>query len=109
MTFYMNNYRWEVVTVSSTSKWLRRSDGVLTLGVTDCNEMIVFISQHLRGSLFRKVLLHELTHAWMFSYDYKLPIEQEEFVCDFLASNAEDIIAKADEIICYSLNKRATH
>ena len=103
----MNNERWEVVAVPSSSKWLERSDGSLTLGVTDHNVMTIFLSRQLHGALLRKVLLHELTHAWMFSYGYVLSIDEEEFVCDFLASNAEDIIAKADEIICFSLNSRA--
>lgn len=103
----MNGERWKVVVVPSTSKWLARSDGTLTLGVTDSNVMTVFLSKQLRGSLLRKVLLHELTHAWMFSYDYHLSLDEEEFVCDFLASNAEAIIAKADEIICFSLSRAA--
>lgn len=101
----MNAKRWKVVVVPSTSKWLTRSDGTLTLGVTDNNVMTVFLSQRLRGPLLRKVLLHELTHAWMFSYNYHLSLDEEEFVCDFLASNAEAIIAKADEIICFSLSR----
>lgn len=103
----MNGERWKIVVVPSNSKWLARSDGTLTLGVTDSNVMTVFLSKQLRGSLLRKVLLHELTHAWMFSYNYHLSLDEEEFVCDFLASNAEAIIAKADEIICYSLNRAA--
>lgn len=107
MTFYMNGERWRVVVVPSNSQWLARSDGTLTLGVTDSNVMTVFLSKQLRGSLLRKVLLHELTHAWMFSYNYHLSLDEEEFVCDFLASNAEAIIAKADEIICFSLNRAA--
>lgn len=103
----MNGERWRVAVVPSNSQWLARSDGTLTLGVTDSNVMTVFLSKQLRGSLLRKVLLHELTHAWMFSYNYHLSLDEEEFVCDFLASNAEAIIAKADEIICYSLNRAA--
>lgn len=107
MNFYMNGEKWQVVFAPATSEWLARSDGSLTLGVTDRNVMTVFLSNHLRGALLRKVLIHELTHAWMFSYDYHLSLEEEEFVCDFLASNAEAIIAKADEIICFSLTQRA--
>lgn len=103
MNFYMNNYKWQVIFVPSNSPLLQRSDGVLTVGVTDRNDLTVYLSDALRGAFLRKVLLHELCHCFIFSYNYDLTIEQEEFVCDFLASNAEDIISKADEIICIGI------
>lgn len=100
----MNNYKWKVSFVPSSDAVLQRSDGVLTVGVTDRNDLTVYLSDALRGSFLRKVLLHEMCHCWIFSYNYDLSIEQEEFVCDFLASNAEDIISKADEVICMGIN-----
>ena len=103
MEFSMNNIVWRIGFENPNSDMLKRSDGSITVGVTDNNVRYVFLSNKLRGSFLRKVLIHELTHAWMFSYNYILPIEEEEFVCDFVASNAEIIIDKADELISNGL------
>lgn len=100
MEIYLNGDIWGVERVYSDDPMLTMPNGVQTLGVTDNNVKMIFIDRFLRGPLLRKVLIHEITHAWMFSYGYSLPVDQEEFVCDFIASNADDIITKADELIC---------
>lgn len=74
--------------------------GIRALGVTDTAEHIICFDAVLRGPLLRKVLIHEITHAWISSYNYVLSLDHEEFLCDFVASNADDILSKADELLC---------
>ena len=95
----MNNYEWVVKFRNVNSNDLRRSDGSFTVGVTDLNQMSIFLCDRLKGNFLKKVLIHELVHAFMFSYNYHLTIEEEEFVCDFVASNAEDILEYSKDIL----------
>lgn len=99
MRVYINGYRWNVVYTHSRPD-LSRSDGTLTLGVTDRNTMCIYIYDKLSEYMRRKVLIHELVHAWIFSYGIYLDLEQEEFVCSFVDTYGTDIINKADELLC---------
>lgn len=99
MKVYINGYKWNVVYTHSRPD-LSRSDGALTLGVTDRNTMCIYIYDKLSEYMERKVLIHELVHAWIFSYSIYLDLEQEEFVCSFIDTYGTDIINKADELLC---------
>ena len=78
---------------------LKRSDGTITLGVTDLNELTIYLFSGLKDELFRKVLIHEICHAFIFSYGFYLTLEEEEFVCSFVDTYASDILSNADWVI----------
>lgn len=105
MRFQVNGVYWNVVFVNSNSNDLRRDDGTITLGVCDNNVKCIFISNALRGLLYERVLIHELTHAWIFSYGIYLSLEQEEFVCEFVSHYGRSILNMADELISASVFK----
>lgn len=84
--------------VSPYSKLLQRSNGSYTVGMTDNNVKIIYLSDELHGEFLRKVLTHEVTHAYIYSYGIFLDVMQEEMVCDILASYARDIIRITDEV-----------
>ena len=96
--FVMNGYEWDVAFVSPSSQELRRSDGSVTVGMTDWYKRTVFISKALHGPFLRKVFIHEICHVACFSYDIKIDIEQEEFLCDFVATYGEEIFRVVDEL-----------
>lgn len=102
MYISINNINWNIVRVNPLNENLFNNDGTLTIGMTDTYLKTIFINNKLKGQLLRKVLIHELVHAWIFSYGFILTRQQEEFMCDFIASNSDDILNKADEIICSS-------
>ena len=99
----INGIEWNIV-LTTNSKELERSDGSVTLGVTDLNLRTIFLWRGLKGKLFRKVLIHELSHAFIFSYDYYLTLEEEEFLCSFVDTYAEDILNEANRLILEGLN-----
>ena len=99
MTVNVNGYEWKII-YTHNKKDLSRSDGSLTLGVTDLNVMSIFLYDKLVGDLKRKVLIHELVHAWIFSYGIIVPLEWEEFMCSFIDSYGLDIINTADYLLC---------
>lgn len=100
MYININGIDWNVVRVNPYNINLFNNDGTLTIGMTDTYLKTIFINDKLKGLLLRKVLIHELVHAWIFSYGIILTKQQEEFMCDFIATNSDDILNKVDELIC---------
>jgi len=98
MEFQINDIWWEVVYVPPLSNNLLRSDLTRTVGVTDLSQGKIFISDALQGSFLRKVLIHEICHAAMFSWNVIVSLYIEELICDFIATHGEEIINIADDI-----------
>lgn len=97
--FTINGITWNIKFVNPNSNNLRRSDGSLTVGVTDFPQRTVYLSELLKGAFLRKVVAHELTHAFCFSYDIVLDIEEEERMADFIATYGEELIYLLDDIM----------
>ena len=104
MLFVINGIRWEVLFCRPNSDNLRRSDGSMTVGVTDFNTRCVYLSELLRGPFLRKVFIHEVCHAAVFSYGIHIGIEEEEFLCDFVSTYGDEIFHVVDE--AFSILKR---
>lgn len=98
MNININGVSWNVIYTSDYNN-LKRSDGIITLGVTDVRLKTIYVYSNLNSYMRRKVLIHELTHAFIFSYDYCLPLDQEEFICSFVENYGIDII-KIYDYIC---------
>ena len=98
MTFSVNNQEWNLQFVNPNSKELMRSDGSITLGMTDNNVKSVFINNRLSDYMANKVLAHELVHVFAFSFDYSMPIEVEETVADFFSLFVRDMINLLDDL-----------
>ena len=99
MVFSINDTIWRVQYVNANSSELRRSDNVSVLGVTDRNTHTIYLSNALHGHMERKVLIHEVCHAICMSYDVHLPIEQEEILCDFVATYGDEVFGIVDMIL----------
>ena len=65
--FEINGIHWDIAWVNPNSDNLRRSDGSITVGMTDWIDRCVYMSDRLRGGFMRKVLAHELCHCFCFS------------------------------------------
>ena len=104
MKVKINDIEWDIIFTNNT-KELQRSDGSVTFGVTDVNILGIFIWSSLRGRMLRKVMVHELSHAFIFSYGYFLTLEEEEFLCSFIDTYAEDIIEYTDSILTESFKE----
>ena len=99
MFFTINGTMWQVQYENPLSGELRRSDGTISLGVTDRNTHTIYLSDKLQGFMERKVLIHEVCHAICMSYDVYLPIEQEEILCDFVATYGDEVFGIVDMIL----------
>lgn len=97
--FRINGVEWDVLYVDSYSPYLERSDGSLTLGVTDYNTKTIYLNKTLKGNLLKRVLTHEICHAEVFSRNIKdFSLEQEELVCEFVSQFGDEIFEIADMI-----------
>ena len=99
MFFTINGTMWQVQYKNPLSGELKRSDNVSVLGVTDRNTHTIYLSDKLQGFMERKVLIHEVCHAICMSYDVHLPIEQEEILCDFVATYGDEVFGIVDMIL----------
>ena len=99
MDFEINGISWDIVWVNPNSNNLRRSDGSITVAVTDWNDKCVYMSNVLRGAFLRKVMAHELVHCFCFSYDVYMPIQEEERLADWVATYGTELIYLLDDII----------
>lgn len=97
--FQVNGLNWRISLVEPHSDMLKRSDGTITLGVTDNNDRTVYMNNRLSYDMFDKILCHELCHVFSFSYGLHIPIEIEEMIADFLSTYGRDVIDVADNIL----------
>ena len=75
--------------------------GRKTIGVTDPNELTIYISDILEGEQLKRVVIHELGHCAMWSYGIledvhrmtrrECWIEMEELICNVLAEYGSHI------------------
>lgn len=105
--FTINGIMWRIVFVGSGSQYLTRSDGSITIGMTNGNNHMIYLDKHLRGRLLDKVTAHELTHAFCFSYDIYMDIEQEEFMADWISNYGRDLIYLLDDLMSQLKRARA--
>lgn len=98
MEFDVNGHKWELVFVSPDSNLLKRSDGTTTVGMTDLNTNTVYVSDAISGEFLRRVIRHEFSHVYCLEYGIYFPIYFEEIFADALATYAESIIDKTNEL-----------
>lgn len=97
--FVINGIEWDMVFVNPNSDKLRRSDGSITHAVTDWNDRAVYVSTLPSGAFLRKIICHELCHCFCFSFDIHMPIEQEEYLADWISRFGEDLIYLLDDLM----------
>ncbi len=107
--FSLNGVLWQITFVEPNHPELVDRTGQLRVATTNPVKHTIFLSQSLHGSFLRTVLIHELGHAAMISYDM-LPeihsmtkpqywIEMEEYICNILADKGTALIDIADGLL----------
>ena len=107
MVFTVNGSKWNLEFVRPGSKYLRRSDGTYTFGTTDGGLKTVFIMSGMSDYMTDKVLVHELSHAHAIEYNYFIPLNIEEIVCDFMSLYGRSVVYMADDIMGKILRRMA--
>lgn len=63
MNFELNSIQWQIVWVDNKNSLLSRTDGSMSVGVTDMNTHCIYLAKSLHGAFLRKVIIHELCHC----------------------------------------------
>lgn len=99
MGIMINGVEWILFLVDPFDRHLYRADGSLTIGMCDNNYHQIYIRNDLYDDKFWLVLVHELTHASLFSYGIDLSrCCHEELIADYVATHGEEIIAIAKDV-----------
>ena len=99
LNFELNGIQWKIVWVDNKSSLLSRTDGSMSVGVTDMNTHCIYLAKSLHGAFLRKVIIHELCHCVCMSYNIYMPIEQEEYLADWISLYGTDLIYLLDELM----------
>lgn len=107
--FYMNGLHWRIRFVNPNSDILIDRTLSKTVAVTDPDTMTIYLSNKLHGEFLTRVVLHELSHAMMYSYHYldeihryckkQYWIEMEELIANLIADRAYEIFQRAYDVV----------
>lgn len=107
--FYMNGLHWRIRFVNPNSDILIDRTLSKTVAVTDPDTMTIYLSNKLHGEFLTRVVLHELSHAMMYSYHYldeihryckkRYWIEMEELIANLIANQAKEIFQRAYDVV----------
>lgn len=105
----MNGYLWKIRYVPPNSPYLIDRSNILTVATTDPSTRCIYLSSALHGDFLNRVLIHELGHVVMFSYNLiddihsvvneEDWIDAEEWVCNFIADYGLRIFSIASEAL----------
>lgn len=107
--FILNGRLWHVRFVDPMDPILVDRTGRLTVATTDPNTNMVNIAANVTGSFLARVLIHEIGHCALESFNLKeiihsvvYPdrwIEAEEWICNFIADYGMLIFKATYEVI----------
>ena len=103
--FRINGKTWQIKAVRASDSRLMRSDGSITVGMCDFGDKCIYLSENLKGDFLERVLCHELTHAVCMSWGISIPLETEEWLCNFMAEHGKEIIVLLDNFL-YSMSMK---
>lgn len=92
MTIIINNIVWNISFEPADSPKLKKHLGEFSVGACDLQNHCIYINENARGDFLKKILLHEITHAFIYSYDLSFDYLKEEYIADFVASYGEAIL-----------------
>lgn len=99
MVFRVRDSIWRLEFCAPDSPNLLRSDNTPTIGVSDNSVKMVWIADNLSDYMCERVTCHELTHCICFEYNISLPMELEEWLCNFMADHGREIIDLLDSLL----------
>lgn len=101
--FPIKNKTWSLTTVPDNS------EKIIMDGQKCCAQIFfrtreIFVNEETLDDYdtFKETIIHELTHAFIFSYGLDdETFQKEEFICEFMAIYAEEIVQTAKDIISF--------
>lgn len=102
MIIKINNLNWTVFFVPRKHEKLELED-TQCMGVTYFSDLQIYIDESLSDELIRQTVIHELIHAFLFSYGVHIECsydkDVEEAFCDFCGAYFDKVQKVANKII----------
>lgn len=109
MIIKINNLEWTVFFVPREHDKLEM-DEMQCLGITYFSDLQIYLDKSASEELMRQTVLHELTHAFLFSYGVHVEgnndRDTEETVCDFCGAHFDKMRKIADKIVKVWIRER---
>lgn len=101
MKLKINGLRWTVINLEKDDKQLNPNENAHYLGVTNYRDLTISLDSSQPEELYRRTVIHELVHAFSFSYGVHLIANDstEEPVCDFMGAHLDDIYFITNKIM----------
>lgn len=98
VSFNIVDQEWAIRVVDSHDPHMV-ADGTVCRGCTWVGQSAIYMSNELTDRTFKRVLLHELVHAYLFATQMSIPDTfNEEQLCDFFAIYSEKILELANTL-----------
>ena len=97
MQIKINNDLWRIKLVDGNKKKINPGKGRIYMGLCEYEKLTINIRKGMAASVMRSTIVHELVHAFLFSYGNR--VEGEEQMCDFFGAHGEEIVKFADRIM----------
>ena len=97
MKININNYKWTVKFEDPDADVL--NNGGCFIGLTVYQELKIYIRKGLPEEVARSTVIHELCHAFLFTYGIQADDYDEEQVCNFFGTHADRILKLTDRIM----------
>ena len=102
MTIEIAGQQWQISTVGAHRPELM-VNGTSRLGACWCAHLDIWISDELRGDQVPRVVMHELTHAYIYSTQAITPESwSEEDLCEFMAIYGQEV-SEMTKLVCMEL------
>lgn len=94
MNFKINGLKWKLSDVERGNDRLTLKNGNTCFGVTSYQDLEIWIDGTQPKELYRQTLIHELIHAFTFSFGVHLFANEntEESICDFMGAHLDEIM-----------------
>lgn len=87
----INGMRWSLLAVDPSHTALQMPDGKQAFGCCDNFTHIIYFSTALSKKNLKKVLKHEITHAFLYSHEILLSPKEEETVVEIITNYSNQI------------------
>lgn len=100
MQIKINGLKWTIQNAKSGSENLK-IDGNSCFGVTNYPNLRITLQEEQPIELYRQTVIHELIHAYIFSFGVHLVANEntEEPICDFIGAHLDKIYDHTNLII----------
>ena len=101
MQIVINGLKWKVFNADPESPKLKNSRDIECFGITSYPRLTIYLRNDQAPELYRQTLIHELVHAYAFSFGVHLYADDdtEESICDFFGALGDKIITHANQIM----------